>query len=509
MQANASESQVLFKIEHNDKVGRYAVASCDFNPGDVIFTETPFAFGPKADSPPVCLGCCIPVNVSTFCSSCKWPVCNNKCQEIPAHKYAECSLFSKNKVQFQSIENPELTCLQYECITPLRILLAIKANPERWEEEVKMMESHNNKRKSKPIWRFNQINIVNYLRGPCKLDFDEELIHTVCGILESNAFEARSISGHPIRCLFPKLAILSHNCVSNISHSIVCTGSGDDQDFSVTVRAATKVCEGDELFSSYTYSFWPTLTRREFLKESKYFDCSCARCSDPTELGTHMSTIRCNQCTTGFLTSTNSLDNNAPWKCSNCNEPLESSHVKNLFIKIQQELDAADNSHPQIRLKLLEALLRKYEKILHPQNSYCCILRSSLIDMCGKLKNNCELDLIERKKDYCEQLLKVVDVIEPGYTRTRGVTLHELFISLVFITVNETEINKNELIRRLQEILEILEESTNILKLEPESTFEGKIGIFSKMLFQQLKEHFDDVVHGRMELTNVLYFTKK
>lgn len=93
------------------------------------------------------------------------------------------------------------------------------------------MESNNDLRETKPIWKFNQINIVNYLRGPCKLDFDEELIHTVCGILESNAFEARSISGHPIRCLFPKLAILSHNCVSNISHSIVCTGLGDTQDF--------------------------------------------------------------------------------------------------------------------------------------------------------------------------------------------------------------------------------------------------------------------------------------
>lgn len=95
------------------------------------------------------------------------------------------------------------------------------------------MEAHNTIRREKPIWYFNQVNIVNYLRGPCKLkdDFGEEQIHTICGILECNAFEARSTSGYPIRCLFPKLAILSHNCISNISHSISCTGTGDNNDF--------------------------------------------------------------------------------------------------------------------------------------------------------------------------------------------------------------------------------------------------------------------------------------
>lgn len=94
------------------------------------------------------------------------------------------------------------------------------------------METHNDNRKVKPIWTFNQHNIVEYLRGPCKLDrFPENLIHTVCGILEINAFEARIPSGYSIRCLFPKLAILSHNCVSNIHHSIDSKGTGDGSDY--------------------------------------------------------------------------------------------------------------------------------------------------------------------------------------------------------------------------------------------------------------------------------------
>lgn len=40
--------QELFKIEKNEAVGRFAVASEDLKPGDVIFREIPFAYGPKS-----------------------------------------------------------------------------------------------------------------------------------------------------------------------------------------------------------------------------------------------------------------------------------------------------------------------------------------------------------------------------------------------------------------------------------------------------------------------------
>lgn len=105
--------------------------------------------------------------------------------------------------------------------------------PQRWKEEVECMESHNEQRKLKPIWNYYQINVVDFLKNYCKLGerFSDDLIHTVCGILDVNAFESRTISGYLIRCLYPKLAILSHNCVSNISHSISISGEGTDDDY--------------------------------------------------------------------------------------------------------------------------------------------------------------------------------------------------------------------------------------------------------------------------------------
>jgi hypothetical protein len=43
----------------------------------------------------------------------------------------------------------------------------------------------------------------------------------------------------------------------------------------------------------YTHALWGTQARREHLTATKYFTCRCERCSDPTELGTYISGIRC------------------------------------------------------------------------------------------------------------------------------------------------------------------------------------------------------------------------
>ena len=42
--------------------------------------------------------------------------------------------------------------------------------------------------------------------------------------------------------------------------------------------------------------------RRKKLREKWFFDCLCKRCSDPTELGSHVSTLKCsNNSCLGFV----------------------------------------------------------------------------------------------------------------------------------------------------------------------------------------------------------------
>lgn len=104
-----------------------------------------------------------------------------------------------------------------------RVLSAKQKNPDRWENEVKDMEAHNAIRKATPVWSINQTNVVDFLLDSCKLKdrgITENLLHTICGIIEVNAFEGRTANGYALRILYPKLAMMSHSCVSNISHSI-------------------------------------------------------------------------------------------------------------------------------------------------------------------------------------------------------------------------------------------------------------------------------------------------
>lgn len=192
----------------------------------------------------------------------------------------------------------------FECITPLRLLLASEKFPEKWSEEVKEMEAHNLKRTTKNQWKTDQVNIVGFIRDRLKLErFTELDIQTVCGILEINAHEIRTKIGYPARALYPTVALMNHSCVSNTSHSIY------PDDYRVLLRASVRVAKGGELFGSYTSSLLPTLLRREQLLEGKYFSCACNRCSDPTELGTHMSSLKCSKCDNGIVVSLDSLGN--------------------------------------------------------------------------------------------------------------------------------------------------------------------------------------------------------
>lgn len=84
------------------------------------------------------------------------------------------------------------------------------------------MECHKDARRDTDTWKADQVNVVGYLHGPCKLKdrFSEELIQQACGILEVNSFEGRSVNGNSVRCIFPKTAIMAHSCVPNTMHTI-------------------------------------------------------------------------------------------------------------------------------------------------------------------------------------------------------------------------------------------------------------------------------------------------
>lgn len=217
-----------FSIEKNSELGRFAVANRDLEPGEFLFEEIPFAVGPKVNSHCCCLECFYPVDGTASgsrCEKCAWPLCDEclKLDELPVHS-RECEVFRNAKCKFYNLCEADAISLQLDCITPLRVLLAMKANPQRWKDEVEPMEHHRDKRVGSKAWEADAQNIVAYLLEACKLKemgITSDLIHRVIGVLEVNAFEAKTLKGDFARCLYPKLAILTHSCTSNTIHAIL------------------------------------------------------------------------------------------------------------------------------------------------------------------------------------------------------------------------------------------------------------------------------------------------
>lgn len=215
-----------FNVVKSSTLGRYAIASQDLKAGELVHVEEPFVVGPKCDSEPVCLECFTPINGldgGPRCSSCHWPLCSS-CQKLNSVKYhsMECPVFKSSRVKFQNGWPTGKPCAQMDCITPLRLLLMIESRPEKWHSEVCLMEYHDVERKQSEHWEQDGVNIVNYLHDHCKLSnrFSKEMIERAIGILEINVFEARTVKGFPVRCLYPRFGVVAHRCIPNTTHTI-------------------------------------------------------------------------------------------------------------------------------------------------------------------------------------------------------------------------------------------------------------------------------------------------
>ncbi|KAJ8680669.1 hypothetical protein QAD02_016456 [Eretmocerus hayati] len=495
-----------YKVESNDQVGRFLVAGKQLEAGEEILSELPFVVGPKASTYLQCLSCYTPwppeEDSRPLCSHCGWPVCGTECENATWHNEYECKIFAEAKEKFDveaalNDEHPN-GIPHYECITPLRLLLASERDTERWNSEVKIMEAHNKLRSQQSQWKVDHVNIVEYLRKRLKLErFSEESIQTACGILEINCHEIRTSKGFLARALYPKVSIMNHSCVSNTSHSVV------PGDYRVYLRTTVPVASGAELFGSYTHAMLPTLLRREHLQESKHFACACNRCADPTELGTHLSSLKCNKCDNGVVVSLDSLDPESQWKCTHCEFSTSGGAVSRVMHIIQAEMDqveaytAADGPDA---IQVREDFMKKYKSVLHPRHALLTIPRYSLSQLYGRVEEYFLDDLpdvvLEHKAEMCRLLLQVLDKVEPGMTRSRGMVLYELHAPLLFIARtqwNAGVIDNAALKSKMTEAASILIESAKILELEPEGTPEHEISKGAREALEQLNKSMSEL----------------
>lgn len=363
------------------------------------------------------------------------------------------------------------------------------------------MEDHSEERKASPTYQADDTNIVQYIRGPCKLDkYPADLIQKVIGILEVNAFEARTISGNPVRCLYPKLAIFAHSCIPNLNHSI-----SMDNRFEMICRSALDVPKGGMLNTTYSYTLWGTAKRQDHLKNGKFFVCKCARCKSPDELGTHLSTLKCNKCDPGLIMTTDPYEASAEWKCSHCDFKAPGANVAKLIETVEREISMLDYlEYDAKRLQMTEQLFKKFRSVFHPHHFIQTGLRHQLIRMFGQVEGYEMLELpdvlLEHKIDLIRNVMEVVDVIEPGKSRARGMLLFELHVPMIFLakSIYAAGLLEGEPLRqKFIEVMQVLEECKEFLEWEDPNSPEGYCAKVAAGALVQLKESLDGIEDDR------------
>ncbi|CAH2235071.1 jg14554 [Pararge aegeria aegeria] len=468
-----------YKIEHSDQIGRHMVAIRDIKQGEIILQEKPAASGPRMSCAPHCLSCnkkLEPIVIEDKldfykCSSCKWPMCNIDCEKAEPHQ-EECRLMTKTNYKCNiKYEYPDKMEAAYCVIGPMRVLLMQKSNPRQFQS-IMSLESHLEDRINTSLYKVLKANLITFISRVLGLPFDEETILKVASIFDTNSFDVRSPDGSKRhRAIYVMASMLNHNCKPNTRHVYL----GDVN--TLALIATVPISKGEMITATYTQSLYGTLDRRKHLKINKCFDCNCERCKDPTEFGTHLGNINCSICngssknnTEAKMISTNPLDENAPWQCERCGYCIQSRQMFWGNNALKQELNALNKSGP----KGFEEFIDKYTATLHSTNHLVIQAKLALMQIYGNYKGYTLSDLpdylLNRKIDICHELLDVADKLKPGWSRFRGTILLELQAAMTMQTKREFEVDKITKAGaqdQLMESMTLLQEATNILRIEP------------------------------------------
>ena len=376
----------------------------------------------------------------------------------------------------------------YECVTPLRVCLSKLISPDNWRV-VEMMETHSEVRKMSENYVHNKHNIVKFLLDHVKLadhipDITEEDIFRANDVLDVNAFEIRGRGGGGLRGLYPLTAMMNSSCSPNTQNSI-------DNDWTCRVRAVRLIKKGEEICDTYTTTLTNTIYRRKSLKSSKYFDCFCARCSDPTEFGTHFSTLLCRvaDCS-GFSLCQDPTSSTSDWKCLKCGHETS----RDIVLSEQEDWEERIEAAPKV-LEAQRALLAKLLKLYHPNHNMCVDVYYNMVPLFGKSGGENLIVEAQEKLELVERVLGIMDKVIPGLFRMRGMFLVEKYTVSLFLLRSKLEskgISKSTFVRKLAGFRSILDEAKTILGFEPEGSIEESrlrsVNSFLKQLDQVVRD---------------------
>lgn len=305
-----------------------------------------------------------------------------------------------------------------------------------------------------------------------------DLIHKMCGIIDTNALEIRHPEGSELLALFTNTCIMEHSCIPNTKHTFATTVKDKNELFRITVKVVVPVEKGNHITTMYSHALWGTQARRQHLKDTKYFACKCPRCSDPTELGTYLSAMKClgdGEPCDGIHLPEDPLDDETDWACNKCSVKINNSQVNMIISQMGEEVENVQmmGGSPIT----LENLLCRLSTFLHPNHFHLYAIKHSLIQLYGRLPDQMSQDMLDKKIKMCRDLIKITKTLDPGNARLslyNAVLQYELHTALVLTAKDDnsdgTPKTDDQIKQLLLEAKEAIEDAMVSLKDDLEET---------------------------------------
>ncbi|XP_076222065.1 SET domain-containing protein SmydA-8 isoform X2 [Nomia melanderi] len=451
-----------YKLAEDQILGRHYVATRNIKVGEIILKdEQPLLAGPMYNSIPVCLGCFTALykDSAVPCSKCGWPLCPD-CKEHGL----ECDFTCSRRDEKVSITRFPYTHPSYQCINVIKTLSMKHANPEVYKKLLSL-ESHTDRINEEKSFTFEEAaKITRFIKRFFRADdiTEEEITRIVC-ILQVNGHEV-PLTEPPHIAVYELASLIEHNCKANCSKTFTDEGG-------LIIHAGMPIAKGDHISICYTDALWGTANRRHYLSQTKFFDCICDRCKDPTEFNLMFNALKCNKtnCTGYTLPKTFLTQEQQPYVCGTCKLSMSYDEVEQILERVGVDLSKIKKND----VTACKEFLSRYKNVLHPNHFYNVDIIVALVQLIGQQNGGLatvDENLLIEKIELSKNLDNLLRILVPA---------------LAEFSRRHTE--EGTLIL-LMESKKCLLESYQLLKYEPKVLPEGKLAEQAKQNIQKTNE---------------------
>ncbi|XP_011500086.1 PREDICTED: protein msta, isoform A [Ceratosolen solmsi marchali] len=461
-----------YKLMENSILGRHYVALRRIKVGEIVIKEdVPLLEAPQQDTLAVCLGCYAILTCETAkpCDSCGWPLCLSCKKHGP-----ECEFTSRYKDSKVSIMDFGVTHPTYKCIGAVRALSLRDNHPRDYERLINLASEI-----EEAIYEEAQLIAQFIKRFFNKLvDIPESDIAKIIGIMQINGHEIPTTEPSHV-AVYDLSSYLEHSCKANCSKSFTNAGG-------IIIRAATTIEKDDHISICYTDPLWGTVNRRHHLLRTKFFECTCLRCSDPSEFGTMFNAIKCtNGNCSGYMLPETFLTMMVPdYKCNQCENALPSDSVDEMIELMGKDLTSMMKND----MATCQAFIKRHASKIHHNHFYMTDVKLALAQLIGQPSFGLlglGDELIHEKILLCKKLDALLTSIVPAENRIRGLIFFELHAAIAEFGRRQ---DSNQLFDILQESKKFLNDAYYLLKYEPDILPEGKIAKIARKNLHNMEQ---------------------